>query len=222
MPAYRVYDFDSGKVRRIPFVQLVTHEGHYPFRDAKMWRDEDRELPVSFLPTEEVCDSPEEFERYQFAEPEMTEISFTIPWCRSDATSGTPVLTHPSPSSTLSTPLVTVTPSVPRTVPASAPPPTPATTSVDKSSGSDENINEDPTRCWLTCSTIQTTRRSTTQLQAGKATPSQFGTTIHQAEEQVVIGEDMDQSAATCHQCTEGCADKYLSSILLYNSYSAR
>ena len=47
MPAYRVYEFESDKVRKIPFVQLVTHEGHYPFRDAKLWRDEDKELPIS-------------------------------------------------------------------------------------------------------------------------------------------------------------------------------
>ena len=90
MPAYRVYDFDSGNVRRIPFVQLVTHEGHYPFRDGSRWRDEDKELPISFLPTEDVCETPDD----HFVEPEMTEISFSVPG-HIPATTPPPVMHHP-------------------------------------------------------------------------------------------------------------------------------
>src|SRR5690348_11931956 len=38
MPAYRVYDFKPrGKIRKIPFAQIVTHEGHFPFRSFANW-----------------------------------------------------------------------------------------------------------------------------------------------------------------------------------------
>ena len=33
MPAYRVLDVQMRKVRCIPFAQLISHEGHYPFRN---------------------------------------------------------------------------------------------------------------------------------------------------------------------------------------------
>ena len=43
MPAYRVYDFEQrGVIRQIPFVHVVTHEGHFPFRDFSKWSDEEK------------------------------------------------------------------------------------------------------------------------------------------------------------------------------------
>ena len=52
MPAYKVYSFDPrGKVLRIPFAQIITHEGHYPFRDLSKWSEEEKRLPHSFIPS---------------------------------------------------------------------------------------------------------------------------------------------------------------------------
>ena len=39
MPAYRVWDVNGKKVRNIPMTQLVTHEGHYPFRAYNIWSE---------------------------------------------------------------------------------------------------------------------------------------------------------------------------------------
>ena len=57
MPAYRVYDLSKRRVARIPFAQLISHEGHFPFRDRSLWSDEDKEaLPFMLLPEEARTD----------------------------------------------------------------------------------------------------------------------------------------------------------------------
>lgn len=53
MPAYRVFDLEKRKMRRIPFAQAITHEGCYPFRDSKNLTPEEHSLPPSFLLTPE-------------------------------------------------------------------------------------------------------------------------------------------------------------------------
>ena len=59
MPAYRVYDFEQrGVSRKIPFAQVVAHEGHYPFRDWSRWSEEEKLLPESFIPTLEARCNP--------------------------------------------------------------------------------------------------------------------------------------------------------------------
>ena len=46
MPAYRVLSFEQrDKLMNIPFAQVVTHEGHYPFRDYSQWSEEEKSLP---------------------------------------------------------------------------------------------------------------------------------------------------------------------------------
>lgn len=42
MPAYRVMDAETRTVRRIPFAQAVSHEGHYPLSDRSTWTAEEQ------------------------------------------------------------------------------------------------------------------------------------------------------------------------------------
>lgn len=50
MPAYRIMDMETKVLRRIPFAQ-VTHEGHYPMRDAEAWTE--KSMTESFLDEED-------------------------------------------------------------------------------------------------------------------------------------------------------------------------
>ena len=55
MPAYRVMELGENRtVRSIPFAQLVSHEGHYPFRDYSLWSDDEKGLPSTFIPSREI------------------------------------------------------------------------------------------------------------------------------------------------------------------------
>jgi hypothetical protein len=75
MPAYRVLDFEErNKVKKIPFAQVVTHEGHYPFRNYARWTDEERELPESFIPTMEAYGDAAEWRRFRFSPNEVEEL----------------------------------------------------------------------------------------------------------------------------------------------------
>ena len=216
------YDFETGKVRRIPFVQLVTHEGHYPFRDANMWRDEDRELPISFLPTEEACEFPDELHRYQFLEPEMTEISFTLPSRRVGLPASVvtqPVsLNLPQPQLAVSSggsfqdPRQTMQPQAELQQPA-----------VALESPIAHAPMEVP-RVETPMMEVKTPSNAPHRLREGPKPnyhpPKQLcrngGVKAKQIEEQIVMGESDEQSM--CHMCTEGCGDKYLSTLLLYNT----
>ena len=73
MAAYRVYSFESKTILRIPFSQVVTHEGHFPFRNMERWSSEEKELPDSFLPSLEAMSDPEEWGRFGFSEFEELE-----------------------------------------------------------------------------------------------------------------------------------------------------
>ena len=44
MPAYRVWDLQARKIRHIPFTQIITHEGHYPYRSYDLWDEDAKEL----------------------------------------------------------------------------------------------------------------------------------------------------------------------------------
>ena len=77
MSAYRVFDFEHrGKIRRIPFAQIVTHEGHYPFRDVSQWSTEEKELPVSFVPSMEARCDDAEWRRYGFTPAQVEELNY--------------------------------------------------------------------------------------------------------------------------------------------------
>jgi hypothetical protein len=80
MPAYRVYDFEQGGViRKIPFAQVVTHEGHFPFRDGAKWTAEEKELPISFIPSVDAKNDVLEWSRYGFSEAEQVELDLGAP-----------------------------------------------------------------------------------------------------------------------------------------------
>ena len=79
MAAYRVFDFNPhGKMRKIPFAQIVTHEGHYPFRNWSRWTAEEKELPDSFVPSFEARCNPEEWNRFNFSADETEELDSGI------------------------------------------------------------------------------------------------------------------------------------------------
>jgi len=79
MPAYRVLEIPARAVRVIPFVQLVSHEGHYPFRDTKVWKDEEKALPISFMPSREAELDADEWTRYDFAKKHIDELEMEYP-----------------------------------------------------------------------------------------------------------------------------------------------
>ncbi len=79
MAAYRVFDFNPrGKIRKIPFAQIVTHEGHFPFRDGKQWTEEEKDLPESFIPSVVARSDPGEWSRYDFNDDEKSELNMGL------------------------------------------------------------------------------------------------------------------------------------------------
>ena len=79
MPAYRVYDFEKrGTIRRIPFSQVVTHEGHFPFKDRSKWTEEDKALPTSFIPSVDARNDSTEWSRYGFSDAEVVELDIPL------------------------------------------------------------------------------------------------------------------------------------------------
>ena len=91
MPAFRVYDFEKrGVIRRIPFAQIITHEGHFPFKDLSKWSDEEKLLPASFIPSLDARNDAQEWARYQFSDAELQELDAEAPFEWSDL--GTPMI----------------------------------------------------------------------------------------------------------------------------------
>lgn len=76
MAAYRVLDVELRKVRLIPFTQLITHEGHYPFRSYHIWTADERAMPASFTPTPETMESVLELGKYHMSDEEVAELYF--------------------------------------------------------------------------------------------------------------------------------------------------
>ena len=74
MPAYRVLDLERGAIKKIPFSQLITHEGHYPFKSYAHWTEAERELPESFIPTLESYQDSAEWRRFQFQANDLDEL----------------------------------------------------------------------------------------------------------------------------------------------------
>ena len=111
MPAYRVMDAETRTVRRIPFAQAVSHEGHYPLSDRSTWTAEEHELPESYVDADEVGIMPIRL----FRRPEPT--------APAPAASGMPKPSPPpiaaAPTAPVSAPTATSTPastSVPATI----------------------------------------------------------------------------------------------------------
>ena len=79
MPAYRVYDINqNGLIRKIPFAQTITHEGHYPFRKKSNWPTQDLDLPLVFTPNAEAFQDIFEWMRYGFDESEEKELCVNV------------------------------------------------------------------------------------------------------------------------------------------------
>jgi hypothetical protein len=74
MQAYIVWDIKERKKREISFFHSVIHEGFYPFRNKKLWNEEEKSLPLSFTPRLEDIIIPEEFSKYKYTEEEEKEI----------------------------------------------------------------------------------------------------------------------------------------------------
>ena len=79
MAAYRVWNFRKRKLCNIPFSQVVTHEGHYPFKDYKLWGDEDKELPISFAPVDGEGLEEDEWDKYKYTDEEN---AYLLPPCK--------------------------------------------------------------------------------------------------------------------------------------------
>lgn len=75
MPAYRVLSFENReKLMKIPFAQVVSHEGHYPFRDYNQWTEEEKLLPESFIPSIQAHGNDEEWKKFSFLPAEVSEL----------------------------------------------------------------------------------------------------------------------------------------------------
>ena len=73
----RVYDLtqtQQGVIRKIPFAQLICHEGHYPFRRKANWAPGDGDLPLCFSPNAEAYNDTCEWMRYDFNEEDEKEL----------------------------------------------------------------------------------------------------------------------------------------------------
>jgi hypothetical protein len=80
MPAYRVYDFDQrGVILKIPFAQVVTHEGHFPFKSYPTWSYQEKELPGSFIPSMDARQDQDEWARYECSAFEEEELGVLTP-----------------------------------------------------------------------------------------------------------------------------------------------
>jgi len=79
MPAYRVYDLQQGTIKKIPFAQVITHEGHFPFRSRANTSSEKKELPLRFIPNIEAFGDPLEWLKYGFEEQEEKELTALSP-----------------------------------------------------------------------------------------------------------------------------------------------
>ena len=74
MQAYIVYDIKERKRREVSFFHSIIHEGFFPFRDKKMWSEEEKLLPKHFTPKFEDIITPLEFKKYSFSDEEEKEI----------------------------------------------------------------------------------------------------------------------------------------------------
>jgi hypothetical protein len=72
--AYLVWDIKEKKKREVSFFHSIIHEGFYPFRNKKLWSEEERKLPSCFSPTFEDIITEEEFRKFDFSEEEEKEI----------------------------------------------------------------------------------------------------------------------------------------------------
>ena len=74
MQAYIVWDIKERKKREVSFFHSIIHEGFFPFRDKKIWSEEEKHLPSSFSPRLEDILTPDELTKYGYTEDEEKEI----------------------------------------------------------------------------------------------------------------------------------------------------
>ena len=74
MQAYNVWHIEKRQKKEVSFFHCVIHEGFYPFRNKKNWKESDNELPHTFSPRLEDMLVEEEFKKYGFSEEEEKEI----------------------------------------------------------------------------------------------------------------------------------------------------
>jgi hypothetical protein len=74
MQAYIVWDIKARKKREVSFFHSVIHEGFYPFKDKKIWSEEEKHLPMSFMPRLEDVLIHDEFAKFGYTEEEEKEI----------------------------------------------------------------------------------------------------------------------------------------------------
>jgi hypothetical protein len=66
MPAYKIFDLEKRKIRRISFAFTFTHEGFFPFMSRCEWPVSAEEEPARFYPTRETLLDGAEFEKFHF------------------------------------------------------------------------------------------------------------------------------------------------------------
>ena len=56
------------KKREVSFFHTIVHEGFFPYRNKKIWRKEDKDLPISYSPRREDFLVDSELKKYGFTE----------------------------------------------------------------------------------------------------------------------------------------------------------
>lgn len=227
MPAYRVLDIEYHKVRRIPFAQLITHEGHYPFRNYDLWTDEEKKLPASFTPTPDTLECNDELSKYNLSDEQFSELYF-IP----HQLDVRPAPVHPSTASVVPQSSATVY------VPAPAPPPhveppaePPAPVAPAPAAGDTQRYslresrrpNYNPPRQiyreraqFLVCNPdcCMGNGESIEQYVLPHAAHV-FFTSTHVSPPLAHVSAIAPANRQDVHTCTDACADQYLSTVLL-------
>jgi hypothetical protein len=74
MPAYKIFDLQKRKIRKISFGFTFTHEGFYPFVSRCEWPVAAEEEPARFYPTRETLLDGAEFAKFHFDPAEEEEV----------------------------------------------------------------------------------------------------------------------------------------------------
>ena len=73
MPAYRVWNFETGTIKVVSYNFTICHEGYYPWKDKKNWTADQMCDPEFFSPNFGGVLSQKEWEKYDFDEEERME-----------------------------------------------------------------------------------------------------------------------------------------------------
>ena len=79
MPAYRVWDLETRRIKLVSYNFTICHEGYYPFRDKINWPAEFMDDPENFSPLFGGVLTLPQFKRFEFDAEEAEEVMSKAP-----------------------------------------------------------------------------------------------------------------------------------------------